>query len=210
MRHLRTALGLASIALVAAGCATRVEAPAPLPLETHVLRFDTPAALDAWTVTGGEWRVEDGRLRARSLDPSGASCEHAILGTHFAEIERVVLRGGLEADAKQNFRFAVGAVGVILNWEVRPQNIVHHGYRQSSFGPYALTPGRETEIVLERVERRIRLVIDDRLLWEDTGTLSGTITLSATFRTQMTIREIEVRGRAAPGVTPTWPSAPAP
>lgn len=202
--------------LAAGSCASGPDpdvpgAPVPPPVEDVILRFDSPAALGDWVVTGGEWRIADGRLVGRSLDPTGTANEYAVYATPFAEIERVAIRGGLDASAKDNFRVAVGAVGVILNWEVRPENVVHHGYRAARhFGPCALVPGQESEIVIEQRGRRVRLVVDDRLLWEDDGSLSGTITLSAAFRTTMTVREVSIRGRPVHGLRVQGPSAPAP
>lgn len=199
-----------AVATAVAGCASAHGSAAAPPVEDVVLRFDTPAAMDDWVVTGGEWKVADGLLHGRSLDPVNAAHEYVLYATPFAEIDRVVIRGGLECDAPRNFRFAVGSVGVILNWEVRDENLVHHGYRSSSFGPRALTPGKESEVVLECANDRVRLVVDDRLLWEDRGTLSGTLALSAVLRSRMWVREIRVTGRPLRGLRVTEASAPVP
>lgn len=208
-RHVVLAIAAATATAVA-GCASSRTSAAPPPVEETVLRFDSPAALDDWVVAGGEWKVADGLLHGRSLDPRNAAHEYALYATPFAEIDRVVIRGGLECDEPRNFRFAVGPVGVILNWEVRDENLIHHGYRSSSFGPGALAPGRESEIVLEQANDRVRLVVDDRLLWEDSGTLSGTLALSAVLRSRMWVREIRVTGRPVRGLHVTEASAPVP
>ena len=71
-----------------------------------------------------------------------------------------------------------------------------------------LVPGQEHEIVVEQSGRSVRVVVDDRLLWEREGMLHGTVSLHPQFGSTLWVREIVVRGRPVPGVEVRGPSVP--
>ena len=174
-----------------------------------VLRFDEPGALAAWHVEGGDWSVADGRLVGRSLDPSGSvTNEHATYGTWFGDIERVIVRGGLAEGSPDNFRLAVGAVMQIFNWEVRDGCWFNYGRLESFVPRDVIWPGYEHEIIVESVDGRVRVVVDNRILWERDGVLRGAVTLHPCFGSTLWVREIVIRGRAVPWVVVEGPGQP--
>jgi hypothetical protein len=202
-----SALALVVLAAVPAGCATSCrEAP---PVEERVLRFRTREDLDPWAQAGGEWRVEGGVAVGRSLWPATDRYAWLTHRTHYGEIRRVVVHGGLDARSRANFRLGVGSVTVILNWEVDDRSLVHYrGSDGVTVGPHVLVPGREHEIVVEQSGDRIRLVVDDRLLWEEEGRLSGTVTVYPALGSTIRVRDVTIVGRPVPWVRVDYPSLP--
>lgn len=199
------AAGLLASGLLAAACAS----PGAAPTTTTRIRFDGPEGLADWAIRAGEWTVADGRLVGRSVtDGDPAIVETATYRAFWSDIDRVVIRGGLPSHATQNFRAAVGPVAVILNWEVARACWFNVGRIEKQVTGDALVPGREHEIVFDARDGRVRVVVDDRLLWEGEGDLHGTVTLHPCFRTTLQVREIEVTGRLVPGRTVTGPSVP--
>lgn len=209
----RAVLTFVAAALPIAGCATGAAASpgaeAP-PLETRTLRFASPADLDAWVVHGGQWTVEDGRAVGRSLYPATDRYSWLTYRTFFGEIRRVVVHAALDERSPHNLRIGVGSATVILNWEGGDMNLVHYrGSDATVVRPCALVPGRESEIVLEQAAgRRLRLVVDDRLLWEDEGRLAGTVTVYPALGSTIRVRDVEITGRAVPWVDVDFPSLP--
>ena len=215
----RHAITLAMLSLLAAalpvvGCAsgatssTSADATAP-PLVTRTLRFETPADLDAWVIHGGEWKVEDGHAVGRSLYPATERYSWLTYRTFYGEIRRVVVHAALDGGSPHNLRIGVGAMTIVLNWEGGDMNLVHYrGPDTTEVPPRALVPGRESEIVVEHVADRLRLVVDGRLLWEDEGRLSGTVTLYPLLGSTIRVRDVTITGRAVPWVDVDFPSLP--
>ncbi len=198
---------LAPCMLVAAGCATS-SSRAPR-LEERVIRFDSHADLDDWHVTAGEWTVDGGRLVGRSLDPSGGvTDEYATHRTYWGEIERVIVRGGLDAGSPNNFRMAVGAAAQLFNWERTPASWFELGHHDQQVSGALMTPGQEHEIVLEQIDDRIRIVVDDRTIWEHRGRMRGPLTLHPSFGSTLWVREIVIRGRPVPWIQVDGPDVP--
>lgn len=199
-------------ALLLAGCASVSEAPPQS--ESTTYRFEKPADLDAWIANGGEWSVEDGQAIGRSLHPASNRYSWLTCRQAYGDIERVVVRAGLDQGSTHNLRLGVGAMTVILNWEVSDANLVHYiGSDARGAGPRALTPGQESEIVVESVgtggERHLRLVVDDRVLWEETGPpLMGTVTVYPAWGSTIRVRDVRITGKPAPCIEVHAPSLP--
>jgi hypothetical protein len=165
-------------------------------------------------VHGGDWSVSQGRLEGHSLYPDSDRYSWLTNRTAYGEIRRVVVRGGLAPGSARNLRLGVGAVTVILNWEMSDLNLVHYiGSDARRAGPGALTPGQESEIVVEATgegaTRHVRLVVDDRVLWEAEGPpLMGTVTVYPALGSTIQVRSVEITGQPAPTVTVHGPSLP--
>ena len=205
---------LAAVVALAAlgGCASTVSGtPAA---STRTFRFEAAADLDAWVAYGGEWTVRDGHAVGRSLYPESNRYAWLTCRTAYGEIQRVIVHGRLDRSSAHNFRLGVGAVTVILNWEVSDANLVHFvGSDGHGAGRRALTVGRESEIVVESTgtgaDRHVRLVVDDRVLWEGVGPpLSGTVTVYPALGSTIHVRDVEITGRRAPSVDVRGPSLP--
>lgn len=210
--RLSAALVIAGLlAFAGSGCASVAGAPASV---TRTFRFASDADLGAWVQSGGDWRVEDGRAIGRSLYPQSDRYSWLTCRDAFGEIERVVVRGGLAEGSPHNLRIGVGAVTVILNWEVSDASLVHYvGSDGHGAGPRVLRPGEDSEIVIESrgegTDRHVRLVVDDRLLWEGSGPpLMGTVTVYPALGSTIRIRDVTVTGRPAPCVEVNGPSMP--
>lgn len=205
---LTTLIGLVSLT----GCASLGGGAAEV--ETRTFRFERPADLDGWIAYGGDWSVQDGVAVGRSLYPQSQRYSWLTNRTAWADVERVVVHAGLDRSSPHNLRIGVGAVTVILNWELADTNLVHYiGSDGHRAGRRALTPGRESEIVVEsRGEgalRQVRLVVDDRVLWEDEGPpLWGSVTVYPALGSTIRVREVEITGRPAPCVEVEGPSMP--
>ena len=210
VRPVRVAVVLALAAL--AGCASAGGGSTATSIRT--LRFESDADLGAWVVYGGDWKVDGGQAVGRSLYPQSDRYSWLTCRTSCGDIERVVVHGGLDAASPHNFRLGVGAVTVILNWECGDANLVHYvGSDGHGAGRRALTPGREAEIVVEAtgtgIDRHVRLVVDDRVLWEGVGPpLAGTVTVYPAWGSTIRVRDVTITGRAAPCVEVNGPSMP--
>lgn len=192
---------------LAAAAATGCAAGGASDTSTTTIRFDGPDALGGWVIRGGEWRVADGKLVGRSISDDDRETT-ATWRAFWSDVDRVVIRGGLAAGSTHNFRAAVGPVAAILNWEVSRACWFNVGRFETQVAGDALVPGREHEIVFDESDGRVRVIVDDRLLWESAGDLHGTLTLHPCFRSTMEIREIRVTGRLVPGRVVTGPSVP--
>ncbi len=199
------------VAFAGAGCASVGGTPASV---TRTFRFASNADLGAWVRSGGDWRVEDGHAVGRSLYPQSDRYSWLTCREAFGEIERVVVHGGLAAGSPHNLRIGVGAVTVILNWEVSDANLVHYvGSDGHGAGSRALRPGVDSEIVIESrgvgTDRHVRLVVDDRLLWEGVGPpLMGTVTVYPALGSTIRVRDVTVTGRPATRIEVNGPSMP--
>ncbi len=156
-------------------------------------------------VTQGDWTIADGRATATASSVSGGAA--LTLPTYYAEIERLTIRGGLDAESPYNFRVQVGPVSLIFNWEVARENHYRMGTRRTAKRPPALVPGQEHEIVLEQRDDIVHLSVDGEALWEAKGTLHGPVTVYPAGST-IFVREIVVKGRAVPDVEVTGPAYP--
>lgn len=180
---------------------------------THVLpeisnrtfRLATSERLEK-AVTAGEWTIDGDYVVAqadsREMDTS------LTLPTYYAEIERIIIRGGLGAESPHNFRVQAGPVSLIFNWEVRDENHYRVGTRRSIDPPRALEPGLEHEIVIEQREEHIHLFVDDVERWKAKGTLHGPVTVYPALGSKIFVRDIAVRGRAVAEVDVTGPAYP--
>lgn len=205
---------LGAVALLAALASCTSTSGLGLPAETRTYTFTTPGDLDAWVARGGEWTVRDGRAVGRSLYPLSQQYSWLTSRDAWGDIERVIVHAALDERSPHNLRVGVGAVTVILNWELSDLNLVHYvGSDGHHAGPRALTPARESEIVVEArgegATRHVTLVVDDRLLWEDEGPpLMGTVTVYPALGSTIRVRDVTVTGRPAPCVEVRGPSLP--
>lgn len=208
----RLPLALLAVCLLAlTGCSSM---PSVGGSTTTRFDFAEPADLDAWTSYGGDWTVADGHAVGRSLYPESDRYSWLTCRTSYADIERVIVHARLDESSPHNLRIGVGAVTVILNWEVANHNLVHFiGSDARTAGRHALWPGQESEIVVEAVgsgsERHVRLVVDDRVLWEHDGPpLTGTVTVYPALGSTIHVRDVTVTGTKAPCVEVHGPSMP--
>ncbi len=201
-------VGLAALA----GCAS-IGSGAP-GVSATTYRFESSADLDAWIAYGGDWSVSDDTAVGRSLYPQSDRYAWLTCRTAYSDIERVIVHASLDASSPHNLRIGVGAVTVILNWELRDKNLVHYiGSDARTAGRRALVPGRESEIVVEAIgtgaDRHVRLVVDDRVLWEDEGPpLIGTVTVYPALGSTIRVRDVEITGLPAPCIEVHGPSLP--
>lgn len=203
----------AALALVAlAGCASLGSGPQATSTTEH--RFEHATDLDAWIAYGGDWTVSDGQAVGHSLYPQSDRYSWLTCRTAYSDIERVIIQASLDPASPHNLRVGVGAVTVILNWELGDLNLVHFiGSDAQRAGPRAITPGVESEIVVEAMgsgsDRHVRLVVDDRVIWEDEGPpLMGTVTVYPALGSTIRVRSVEITGRVAPGIDVHGPSIP--
>jgi len=177
-------------------------------------RFEKATDLHAWVAYGGDWSVSDGQAVGRSLHPQSDRYSWLTCRTAYSNIERVIVHASLDESSPHNLRLGVGAVTVILNWEMADNNLVHYiGSDARVAGRRALVPRRESEIIVESIgtgaDRHGRLVVVDRVLWEDEGPpLVGTVTVYPALGSTIRIRDVEITGRPAPCVDVHGPSLP--
>ena len=207
-------LAFAAAALAACGSTGSPGARPAQQAETRTLRFETADDLGDWIAHGGDWKVADSHAVGRSLYPQSNRYSWLTHKTSYGEIRRVVVRGSTAEGSPHNLRLGVGALTALLNWEGGDLNLVHFvGSDASRAGPRALTPGRESEIVVDSSgtggERHHRLVVDDRVLWEGSGPpLTGTVTVYPALGSTIRVREVVITGRPAPCVEVLGPSMP--
>lgn len=169
-----------------------------------VWRFVDPAALAGWPRSEGRWQVVDGGLRGTSIDdPTRCSAPLA-----FSSIQCVTIRGGLAAGSEHNFRFAVGDVNVLLNWEVADENHLYSGDARTAQGPRALTPGREHVIRLCQFDDLVVVLVDGKETLYHVGHLAGPITVYPALGSQIVVRSIEVWGDVDLDWVVTGPTGP--
>lgn len=207
-RRIAVAVALSALA----GCASIGSGPSDV--STTEFRFEQPADLDEWIAYGGDWAVSDQHAVGRSLYPQSDRYSWLTCRQAYSDIERVIVRGSLDGGSPHNLRIGVGAVTVILNWELADKNLVHFiGSDARVAGRHALAPGHESEIIVESIgtgsERHVRLVVDDRVLWEADGPpLMGTVTVYPALGSTIRIRDVQITGRPAPCVEVHGPSLP--
>jgi hypothetical protein len=73
---------------------------------------------------------------------------------------------------------------------------------------HALEPGRDSEIVLLQDGDLIRFSVDGKELWVASGRLHGTVTVYPAWDSTIGVKDVQIRGRAVPGVEVKGPPYP--
>jgi len=165
----------------------------------QVVRFASPDALEAFrTRAPAAWRVQGGELTGAS---GGRLPQKPFLtyGTYYKSISKVTFRGRIVPPAEENFRFAVGPVNAILNWEAGPVNLFWGGGRNMVRRKgHVLTPGREHTITIEQEGEKAILRVDGQAIWETKARLHGTVTVYPAHGSTIAVREIIIDGEPDP------------
>jgi hypothetical protein len=156
------------------------------------LRFAAANDQQRWLIAGGEWRIADGCLIGKSLDPAVAT--RATFKFAFERIDSVTIRAGIRSADGLNLRIAAGAVCVLLNWEVADQNHVYFGDAVKVTAPRILQQGREHTIELRQLGDEAIVLVDGALLASGVASLAGAITVYPALGSEIFVRAIDVVG----------------
>lgn len=142
----------------------------------HVVDCTSPTALQSfWTNDPKSWRVTN-----EGLVGIGRVSLYKPLLTfkrYFSEISQVTIRGRIIPPAGTNFRFSVGGINAILNWESGSGNRYTNAGAVTVQPERALTPGQWHTIVIEQKGPVATVSVDGKELYRATARLSGTVTV---------------------------------
>jgi hypothetical protein len=167
------------------------------------LQFTAAADLDRMLVTGGAWRVQDGRMFGRSLGPDVAT--RATGRFAWRRIDCVTFRAGIQSPDGLNLRLAVGNVNVLFNWEVADSNHFYFGETLVQTAPRLLQAGREYAIQLRQLDDQVVVCVDGNPVATGSGRLDGTVTVYPALGSEIFVRSIEVVGDVDLGTVVTGP-----
>jgi len=167
------------------------------------LQFAATADLDRMLITGGAWRVEDGRLFGRSLGPDVAT--RATARFAWRRIDCVTFRAGIQSGDGLNLRLAVGNVNVLFNWEVADQNHFYFGETFAQTAPRLLQSGCEYTIQLRQLDDQVVVCVDGNPVATGPGRLEGAVTVYPALGSEIFVRSIEVVGDVDLGSVVTGP-----
>lgn len=156
------------------------------------LQFAAGADLDRMLITGGAWRVEQGRLLGRSLGPDVAT--RATARFAWRRIDCVTFRAGIQSADGLNLRLAVGNVNILFNWEVADQNHFYFAETVAHTAPRLLKAGREYAIQLRQLGDEVVVCLDGCPVATGPGRLEGTVTVYPALGSEIFVRSIEVVG----------------
>lgn len=129
--------------------------------------------------------------------------EVVLLDRKYTSLKEVDIEGRLLPNGQHNFRFLVGPINGILNWEVQSENhfryipsIATKNVDYSWTRPQALTPGEYRHIVIRQDGQDIAVLIDGKQHFSCTGKLHGTIAVGALVD-GVGIRSIKITGARA-------------
>ncbi len=137
--------------------------------------------------------------------------EVVLLDRNYTSLREVDIEGRLLLGGRHNFRFLVGPINGILNWEVESENhfryipaIETQNVDYSWTRPQALTPGEFRHIVIRQVGQDIIVLIDGKRHFRCTGKLQGTVAVGA-LADAIGVRSIKITGARAKS-PPQFPS----
>ena len=129
--------------------------------------------------------------------------EVVLLDRKYTSLKEVDIEGRLLSEGQHNFRFLVGPINGILNWEVQSENhfryipaIATKNVDYSWTRPQALTPGEYRHIVIRQDGQDIAVLIDGKQHFRCTGKLHGTIAVGG-LGDGVGIRSIKFTGARA-------------
>lgn len=182
---------------------------------TETITFNDPSALNGLRHIAHNTRqklvtpiaIRDGELLIEQNDL-------VLLNRTYSSLMEVKIEGRILPGYSNTFRFLVGPIYGILNWETRPEN--HFRYipkmvKQSPSywwtRPHALTPGEYHHILIRQVENNIMVLVDDKTMYRCTGKLHGTISIGTSVDPHhaIGIRSITITGKKADAI-PKFPS----
>jgi len=161
------------------------------------------ADVDRMLITGGAWRVEQGRLLGRSLGRDVAT--RATTRFAWRRIDCVTFRAGIQSADGLNLRLAVGNVNVLFNWEVADSNHFYFGDKLAQTAPRLLQAGREHAIQLRQLDDQVVVCLDGHPVAAGPGRLDGTVTVYPALGSEIFVRSIEVVGDVDLGTVVTGP-----
>src|SRR5690606_22560332 len=138
-----------------------------------VVRFRGEDDLRRMVIENGLWEVQDGLLIGCNDGPA----TRATVPYAFSRIDSVTIRGGIRSRANLNFRIAVGALNVIFNWEVAPENHFWFGEQRSSTSPPAFELGREHDLRVRNLDGCVYVFLDGEVIWQSNGDVCGTVSV---------------------------------
>ena len=129
--------------------------------------------------------------------------EVVLLDRNYTSLKEVDIEGRLLPGGQHNFRFLVGPINGILNWEVQSENhfryipsIATKNVDYSWTRPQALTPGEYRHIVIRQDGQDIAVLIDGKQHFRCSGKLHGTIAVGA-LGDGVGIRSVKITGARA-------------
>jgi WD domain, G-beta repeat len=163
-----------------------------LQYEHYMMDFDGSNDLARFKVKGegkGRRSVSSGNL----VVESGDSDEYRLIYKEkFSGIESIMILGGLARG--KDFRFGMGPILGILNWEIKPENHIRNGNVLTVVTPPALLLGKTHRIELKQQGETVLLEIDKKTIYRTRATLSGEFWLSSAFGGAIFIDQIIIRG----------------
>lgn len=140
--------------------------------------------------SGPGWTVgRRGLVGDSAAGPTQASSRHG-----YTAIRSVTIRGGILSKNSFNFRFAVGKLMVIFNWEHAPENHFYFGKVRHIRAPQALSRGKEHDIRVRQIGKEVLLFVDGKELYRTRGDLSGAVSVYPALGSEIFVREILVEG----------------
>ena len=157
------------------------------------LSLASPKAINQFVLAPGPgklWKSTRGALHIRG------DMTYTIFNTYFKSISSVTIVGGIVVPDRHNFRFSVGPVNAILNWEQGDQNHFRYGEnspRPKITQPSALVPGRAHTIEVRQDGDNVSVLVDGKQHFTTQGSLEGTVTIYAAS-SEIMVRELIIVG----------------
>lgn len=157
------------------------------------LSLASPKAINQFFLAPGPgklWKTTRGALHIRG------DMTYTIFNTYFKSISSVTIVGGIVVPDRHNFRFSVGPVNAILNWEQGDQNHFRYGEnspRPKITQPSALVPGRAHTIEVRQDGDNVSVLVDGKQHFATPGSLEGTVTIYAAS-SEIMVRELIIVG----------------
>ncbi|MCY2929177.1 MAG: hypothetical protein NTV86_06715 [Planctomycetota bacterium] len=160
---------------------------------THVVDCTSPRALQSfWTNDAKAWRVTNEGI----VGQGQVSLYKPLLtfNKYFSEISQVTIRGRIVPPAGTNFRFSVGGINAILNWESGSGNRYTNAGAVTVQPERALTPGQWHTIVIEQKGPVATVSVDGKEIHRTTAQLAGTVTVYPMMST-IEVGSLKIIGR---------------
>jgi serine/threonine protein kinase len=186
-----------------------------VPLTTETITFNDPSALDGLRQIAHKSRknrITPAVIRDGDLVVS--QTEFVLLNRTYSTLKEVDIEGRILPEHQNNFRFLIGPIHGILNWEIRPENHFRHipkftkqNHNYWWTRPSALSPGIYRHIIVRQDEQDIVVLVDTKEHFRRPGKLHGTIAFGSSndLRDTIGIRTITITGKRAETV-PIFPS----
>lgn len=156
-------------------------------VSSGVLRHFCSSDEDAWSLQGDE---------AVGRSTAYGRLYHLTYGVYFRKIKRATVWCRIVPPNTENFRWSVGPINMIFNWECARENHYRNNEQLTRSPGHALQPGKVHKIIVAQEGEDAVLYVDGKELYRTRAQLEGTVTVYPGIGSTVAVSKMEIVGEA--------------